>query len=162
MKKLTLASLVCLVAAAAFAQDAAKSMEKAPMKKGAAHMGMKPKALMPSDMKWADMAGAPGVKIADLWGNHEKGAFGAIIKFPAGFMAPLHTHTNSAHIVVISGTFLQTPEGGQEMRLGPGSYLMQPGDGYKHTTGCDPASECVFFVEMKGKFDLLPVEAAKK
>ena len=157
MKKLTLATLAFLAAAAAFAQDAAK-----PAMKKSASMGMKPKAMMSADMKWQDMAGAPGVKIADLWGNHEKGAFGAIIKFPAGFMAPLHTHTNSAHIVVISGTFLQTPEGGQEMRLGPGSYLMQPGGGYKHTTGCDQASECSFFVEMKGKFDLKPVETGAK
>jgi hypothetical protein len=29
-----------------------------------------------SDLKWADLdpTGAPGVKIADLWGNHTKGA----------------------------------------------------------------------------------------
>jgi anti-sigma factor ChrR (cupin superfamily) len=73
--------------------------------------------IMPaSDLKWTDLdpTGAPGVKIADVWGNHATGAFGAFTKFPAGFTAPLHTHTNSLKIVVISGTFILTPEGKPE------------------------------------------------
>lgn len=51
-------------------------------------------------------------------------------------------------------TFLQAPDGQSEFRLGPGSYLMQPGGNYRHTTGCDKVSECVFFVESDGAFDL--------
>jgi anti-sigma factor ChrR (cupin superfamily) len=98
----------------------------------------------------------------DVWGDHTKGAFGGFTKFPAGFQAPLHTHTNEAKIVVISGTFLQQPEGKPEVRLGPGSYVLQPGGTYKHTTGCDKASECLVFIEATGKFDLLPVGAPKK
>jgi len=120
--------------------------------------------IMPAgDLKWTDLdpAGAPGVKISDLWGDHTKGAFGAISKFPAGFVAPLHTHTNDLQLVVVSGTFIHTPEGKPEVRLGPGSYLMQPGGNYRHTTSCDKASECVFFIESKGMFDLKPVVAAK-
>ena len=111
------------------------------------------------DLKWTDLdpKGAPGVKIADVWGNHAKGAWGAFIKFPAGFAAPLHTHTNAFKIVVLSGTFIQGPEGKPEVRLGPGSYLNQPGDGYRHTTSCDQASECLFFAQSNGKFDLKPV-----
>ncbi|HEY7111597.1 MAG TPA: DUF4437 domain-containing protein [Thermoanaerobaculia bacterium] len=128
------------------------------------HAAKAPIFMPASDMKWTDLdpQGAPGVKIVDLWGDHTKGAFGALTKFPAGFSAPLHTHTNACKIVVISGTFIQAPEGKPEVRLGAGSYEMQPGDGYKHTTACDKASECVFFIEGSGKFDLKPVEAAKK
>jgi anti-sigma factor ChrR (cupin superfamily) len=116
-----------------------------------------------SDLKWADLdpKGAPGVKVADVWGDHAKGAFGAFIKFPAGFTAPLHTHTNDFKIVIVSGTFIQAPEGKLEFRLGPGSYLMQPGGNYKHTSACDKASECLFLVQSNGKFDFKPVEAAK-
>lgn len=157
--KSTLAMAACLVAAAAFAEEAAK----APAKKMAGHhMAPKPVAMMASDLKWADVPGAPGVQAADVWGNHEKGAFGGFFKFAAGFESPLHTHTNEMKIVVISGTFVQTPEGGQEMRLGAGSYLKQPGDGYKHTTACDKASECVIFATSTGKFDFKPVAAPKK
>ena len=117
-----------------------------------------------ADLKWSDLdpKGAPGVKIADLWGDHTKGAYGALTKFPAGFVAPLHTHTHAMKIVTISGTFISTPEGKPEVRLGPGSYLMQPGGNYKHTTACDKASECLFFITSMGKFDLKPVEAAKE
>jgi anti-sigma factor ChrR (cupin superfamily) len=119
-------------------------------------------AMPAGDLKWADLdpKGAPGVKIADVWGNHAKGAFGSFIKFPAGFAAPLHTHTNDYKIVIISGTFVQVPEGKPEIRLGPGSYLMQPGGNYKHTSACDKASECLFFTQSTGKFDLKPVQAA--
>jgi hypothetical protein len=38
--------------------------------------------------------------------------------------------------------------------------MMQPGGNYRHTTSCDKASECVFFVESSGPFDLKPVAAA--
>lgn len=109
-----------------------------------------------ADLKWTDLdpVGAPGVKVADLWGDHQKGAFGAIFKLPAGFVVPLHTHTHDMKVVIVSGTYIQAPDGKPEFRLGPGSYLMQPGGNYRHITSCDKASECVFFVESDGAFDL--------
>ena len=114
-----------------------------------------------SDMKWTDLdpAGAPGVKVADLWGNHASSTFGALFKLPAGFAAPLHVHTYDMKVVIISGTYIQAPEGKPEFRLGPGSYFLQPGGNYRHTTTCDKASDCVFLVESKGPFDLNIVDA---
>lgn len=115
-----------------------------------------------AELKWAELdPSAPGIKIATLWGNHTQGAHGAFIKFPGGFAAPLHTHPNDAKIVVVSGTFIQGPEGKPEVRLGPGSYMMQPGVSYRHTTRCDAASECVIFSTSEGAFGLTPSEAAK-
>jgi hypothetical protein len=115
------------------------------------------------DLKWTDLdpKGAPGVKVADLWGDHAKGAFGAFLKLPAGFAAPLHTHTHAMKVVFVAGTYIQAPEGKPEVRLGPGSYMMQPGGNYRHTTSCDKTSECLFFVESNGAFDLKLVETAK-
>jgi hypothetical protein len=115
------------------------------------------------DLKWTDLdpTGAPGVKVADLWGNHAKGAFGAFFKLPAGFAVPLHTHTHDMKVVFISGTYIQAPEGKSEVRLGPGAYMMQPGRNYRHTTSCDKDADCVFFVESTGAFDLKLVEAGK-
>lgn len=115
-----------------------------------------------ADLEWTQLdPGIPNVMIADVWGDHTRGAYGAFIKFPAGFTAPLHTHTSPLKIVVISGTFIQTPEGKAEVRLGPGSYLTRPGGTYRHVTACDKASE-FFFSQSTGEFDLKPVEAAKK
>jgi quercetin dioxygenase-like cupin family protein len=110
------------------------------------------------DLKWTDAPGAPpGVKQATLWGDSTKGAFGAMQKFPAGFSAPMHTHSSELHMVVVSGTVIHGPEGAPEKRLGPGSYLLLTPT-YKHTTACDKASECVSFIEGKGKFDVKLVE----
>jgi anti-sigma factor ChrR (cupin superfamily) len=116
-----------------------------------------------ADLKWTDLdpKGAPGVKVANLWGDHAKGAFGAFFKLPPGFTTPLHTHTNAMKAVFLSGTYIQAPDGKAETRLGPGSYMMQPGGNYRHTTSCDKSAECLFFVESNGKFDLKPVEAPK-
>jgi anti-sigma factor ChrR (cupin superfamily) len=116
-----------------------------------------------SELKWTDLdpKGAPGVKVADLWGDHTKGAFGAYLKLPAGFAVPLHTHTHDMKVIFVSGTYIQAPEGKPEFRLGPGSYMMQPGGNYRHTTSCDKASECVFFVESNGAFDLKLAEQPK-
>src|SRR5687767_13067142 len=128
----------------------------------------KPSASQPvftaaDDLKWIDLdpKGAPGVKIATLWGDHTKGPFGAYFKLPAGFAVPLHTHTNVMRAAFISGTYIQAPEGKSEVRLGPGSYMMQPGGNYRHVTSCDKASDCVLFVVGAGKFDLKVVDAPK-
>jgi hypothetical protein len=109
-----------------------------------------------ADLKWTDLdpANAPGVRIATVWGNPTAGGFGGFFRLPAGFAVPLHTHTHPMKLVIVSGTYIQGPSGAPELRLGPGSYLMQPGGNYRHTTSCDPASACVFFVESEGAFDL--------
>ncbi len=148
-----------LLTTALLAQASGEAKGKSGSKAGASRAVIIPA----SDIKWADLdpTGAPGVKVMDLWGNHAKGAFGALIKFPEGFAAPLHTHTNDMQIVIVSGTFVHGPEGKAEVRLGPGSYLMQPGGNYRHTTACEKAAECVFFIQSKGKFDLKPVDAGK-
>ena len=114
-----------------------------------------------SEMKWTDLGpGARGVKVANLWGHHGTGgAFGALYKLPAGFAAPLHSHTHDMNVLILSGTYIQAPEGKPEFRLGPGSYFLQPGGDYRHTTTCDKASDCVFLVESKGPFDLKPTAA---
>lgn len=155
---------VLAIAASVILASAVLAQESGGPKQAASKPGAGQPVVMPAgDLKWTDLdpAGAPGVKVADLWGDHTKGAFGAFFKLPAGFAAPLHTHTHDMNVVFVSGTYIQGPEGKPEFRLGPGSYLMQPGGNYRHTTSCDKASECLFFVESKGAFDLKLVEAGK-
>jgi anti-sigma factor ChrR (cupin superfamily) len=147
-----------LLATAVLAQGAGEAKAKKATKSAASKAVIWPAA----DLKWADMAdGPPGVKVVDLWGDHTKGAYGALIKFPAGTIAPMHTHTSGMRVVIVSGTWIHGPEGKPEARLGPGSYLYQPGGSYRHTTACDKASECVIFAESSGKFDIKMVEESK-
>jgi anti-sigma factor ChrR (cupin superfamily) len=141
-----------VLAVATLAHGSGQAKQKSVSKPPASRLVVMPA----TDLKWADLdpTGAPGVKIADVWGDHSKGAFGAFMKLPAGFAAPLHTHSSDYQVVIISGTYVQAPEGKPEFRLGPGSYFLQPGGNYKHTTSCDPSSDCLFFLQSKGKFDL--------
>ena len=145
--------------AAVLAQGSEEAKAKTAPKAAASRLVVMPA----SDLRWTDLdpTGAPGVKIAALWGDPTKGAYGAFFKLPAGFAVPLHTHTYNIRVVIVSGTYIQSPEGKPEFRLGPGSYFMQPGGNYRHTTSYDKASDCVFFAESNGKFDLKLVDAGK-
>jgi quercetin dioxygenase-like cupin family protein len=150
-------SLSVVLAAAALAQNSEAGKAKAPPKASAPG----PVVWPAGDLKWTDVEGAPpGVKGATLFGDPAKGPFGAVQKFPAGFSAPLHTHSADLRIVVVSGTLIHGPEGKPEVRLPAGSYLYLPST-YRHTTACDKASECVFFIEGDRKFDVKPAEPPK-
>jgi quercetin dioxygenase-like cupin family protein len=142
-----------LVAAVLLPQRA----EAADAKAGGKNFVVSPAA----DMKWVALPDAPpGPMLSVISGDPAKGAYTAIEKFPAGFSAGLHTHPSDHKIVIISGTWIHGEEGKPEVKLGPGSYLFQPAN-QKHTTACDAASECLFFIESSGKFALKMVEEKK-
>ena len=97
----------------------------------------------------------PGVSKALLWGNEETGPYGAFTKFTPGFDAGMHMHTNDSRIVVIKGAYLYRDDKG-EKRVEAGEFLLIPG-GTKHWSGGDAKEGVLFFEEMDGKFDLIPV-----
>jgi quercetin dioxygenase-like cupin family protein len=152
--KQTLAFPVLFLVAAALLPQRAEAGDS---KSGGKNFVVSPAA----DMKWEALADAPpGPTLATLWGDPTKGAYAAIEKFPAGFTVPFHTHPGDHKIVIISGTWIHGEEGKPEARLGAGSYLFQPAN-QKHTTACDAASECVFFIQSSGKFGVKIVEEKK-
>ncbi|MGI9037490.1 MAG: DUF4437 domain-containing protein, partial [Gemmatimonadota bacterium] len=122
--------------------------------------GVRPIFVSAAELEWFDLdpEGAPGVQMATLWGDPSDGAFGAFMLLPAGFDAPLHTHTHPMKVVFVSGTYIQEPDGEPVVHLGPGSFMMQPGGDYRHRTSCGADSDCVFFVESAAAFDLLVVK----
>jgi len=121
-----------------------------------AHHAVAKGTVWPSgDLKWEPMRGVEGVKVAKLWGDMEKGPYGALVKLPANSKHPLHTHSNAIKAVVVFGEFVYRPEGGTETILGPGSYLVVPG-GLRHTSGTRSAG-CELFQEQAGKWDMVPV-----
>ena len=96
-----------------------------------------------------------GASMAVFWGNDETGPYGAVTRFIPGFDAGMHTHTKDVRIVVIKGAYLYKDAVG-EKRIGPGDFLFIPG-GTKHWSGGDAKEGALFFNEMDGKFDLIPV-----
>ena len=100
--------------------------------------------------------GVPGVSKAVLWGDHDKGPYGAFTKFVPGFDARMHTHTNDLWIVVLKGAYLYKDEAG-EKRVGQGDFIRIPGS-HKHWSGGDKKEGAVFYEEGSGKFDLIPTK----
>src|SRR4026208_1787633 len=103
----------------------------------------------------------PGVKKKILWGNHDKGPYGAFTKFDPGLTNPLHTHTNEVRIVVLQGASITKPQTGNERRVGVGSYISIPG-GDVHVSSGDPKEGALFYEESPGKFDLKVVDQKGK
>lgn len=89
LSRIAIATLICLAtpAAALHAKDAVKPITKAE-----------------DQLTSVANSAAPGVMKAVAWGDPEKRAHGAFHKFPAGFTAPLHTHSANTRIVVLEGT----------------------------------------------------------
>ena len=96
---------------------------------------------------------APGASASVVWGDMEKGPYGAYTKFTPGSNFALHTHTSDIRIVVLKGAYMYKPENGKEMRVGAGQYIFVPG-GSRHSSGGDPKAGALFYQESTGKFDL--------
>lgn len=110
-----------------------------------------------ADLKWVDNPSIKGGKVAVLWGDPSKGAYGALKRLPGGTTVPAHTHTHDQKIIEVTGTVVVTVEGGAPKDLGPGSYALFPG-GVKHTANCKAGADCLYFEEQPGKADLKTVQ----
>jgi quercetin dioxygenase-like cupin family protein len=116
--------------------------------------------LMPApDMKWADVPGMAGIKIAVGDGDPNKGASHFYLKFDKGFAAPEHHHTADHSGTVVAGTLVLTVDG-KETKLPPGSFFAFSGKKV-HMTKCDAAADCILAMDARGKWDVVP-EAAPK
>jgi anti-sigma factor ChrR (cupin superfamily) len=111
------------------------------------------------ELKWVDVPDTPA-KLATVKGDSAKGPHASFIKLPAGFSAPLHSHSADHQVAVAAGTLTMTPEGGTAKKLGPGSWFEFTGK-KKHVTTCDAGADCVLFIVAKAAWDLVPAVAAK-
>ena len=93
---------------------------------------------------------------AAAYGDLARGAHGTFIKMPAGFVSPVHTHTEDYWGVVISGVAANGIPGSKDIPLPVGSYWFQKG-GEAHVTKCLSPNECIFFISQNGKFDYIKV-----
>jgi quercetin dioxygenase-like cupin family protein len=98
----------------------------------------------------------PGVSMAVIWGNPDKGAHGMFTKFVPGYDAGMHTHTNDVWLVVLKGAYLYRDDAGDK-RVAPGEFIRIPG-GHKHWSGGDQAEGALFYSEGSGKFDKIDVK----
>ena len=116
-----------------------------------------------SDLKWTDVPGFPGVKMAVMDGDPAKGPHHSMLKFAGGFAADLHHHSSDHYGTVVAGTLVLTVDG-KENKLPAGSYFSFKGK-KQHATKCEAGADCVLSLDARGKWDVVAAgakPAAKK
>jgi len=114
--------------------------------------------LLLRDRQWhpLDPANLDSPTITALWGDPVRGAYGALLRVPAGFESPMHRHSSDERVVVLSGSSVHWVEGGTRATatvLHAGDFMMMPA-GVNHVSAAASDDEdCLEFITMDGRFD---------
>jgi hypothetical protein len=116
------------------------------------------------ELKWEDYAPGSPLKIVQLWGDRTKGEYAMLLKLPAGFEVPLHTHSADYQGITLQGVWVHPVEGdaaSESKELPPMSYVDQPGK-QVHRDTCKGTTDCVLFIRQAKKGDFIPAASAAK
>ena len=104
----------------------------------------------------------PGVQIAMLRGDLAAGGGELLVRLPANYTFPNHSHTSDELYVWIQGDFTYIAEDGTATPLSRHAYISLPGN-VPHALKCGK-TPCVFYVHYPGPFDykIHPMPARKK
>jgi quercetin dioxygenase-like cupin family protein len=104
----------------------------------------------------------PGVQIAMLRGDLAAGGGELLVRLPANYTFPNHSHTSDELYVWIQGDFTYIAEGGTATPLSKHAYISLPGN-VPHALKCGK-SPCIFYVRYSGPFDykIHPMPTRKK
>lgn len=116
-----------------------------------------PVALAPAALDWQPVPLVAGMMFARVLGPAD-GPQARFVKMPANAKLPLHKHTATVRVVVVSGTYVYGLQGEPEKRYEAGSFIVTPG-GVPHVAGCSEA--CLYYEDVDAKPDFIPVAAAK-
>ena len=104
----------------------------------------------------------PGVQIAMLRGDLAAGGGELLVRLPANFTFPNHSHTSDELYVWIQGNFTYIAEDGTATPLSRHAYMSLPGN-VPHALKCGK-TPCIFYVRYAGSFDykIHPMPTRKK
>ncbi|AZZ36378.1 hypothetical protein CIK05_06090 [Bdellovibrio sp. qaytius] len=119
-----------------------------------AKMNMGSTFIEAKDLKWTAVAEFPGIQMAVVDGDSQKGSHHAMHKFDAGLTVPMHHHSAETYGTIIAGTIIITMDG-IEHRLTPGSFFTYKRN-QPHTTACAAGAECIMSLDVRGKWDVIP------
>jgi quercetin dioxygenase-like cupin family protein len=114
---------------------------------------------------WEPLTGKgipPGVQTAMLRGDLAAGGGELLVRLPANFTFPNHSHTSDEIYVWIQGDFTYIAEDGTATPLSRHSYISLPGN-VPHALRCGK-TPCIFYVRYPGPFDytIHPMPVQKK
>lgn len=102
------------------------------------------------------MEGLPdGAQFAVLRGDLSKGNSELILKLPAGYELPVHTHTSAETYIWISGAFEFISHDGQVTNYRGPAYISFPGNAPPHGMVCGKKAPCVFYLRYTRPFDII-------
>jgi quercetin dioxygenase-like cupin family protein len=93
----------------------------------------------------------PGVQIAMLRGDLAAGGGELLVRLPANFTFPNHSHTSDEIYVWIQGDFTYVADDGTATPLSRHAYISLPAN-VPHALRCGK-TPCVFYVRYPGPFD---------
>jgi Dimethlysulfonioproprionate lyase len=104
----------------------------------------------------------PGVQIARLRGDLAAGGDELLVRLPANFTFPNHSHTSEEIYVWIQGDFTYLADDGTATPLSRHAYISLPAN-VPHALRCGK-TPCVFYVRYPGPFDykIHPMPARKR
>jgi quercetin dioxygenase-like cupin family protein len=104
----------------------------------------------------------PGVQIAMLRGDLTAGGGELLVRLPAHYTFPNHSHTSDELYVWIRGDFTYIAEDGTATPLSRHAYISLPAN-VPHALKCGK-TPCVFYVRYSGPFDykIHPMPVRKK
>ena len=114
-----------------------------------------------STLTWKPLAGIPeGAEVAVLSGNPATSASEVMIRLPAGYLFPHHSHSSREILFWSEGEFTYIADDGSKQTLAPDSYLNLP-SGTKHSVVCGQ-EPCLVYARYDEPFDLLLSPAPKE
>jgi quercetin dioxygenase-like cupin family protein len=94
----------------------------------------------------------PGCEIAVLRGDGKTGVLEAVVRLPANYTFPNHSHTSDELYVWLKGDFTYVAADGTATALSGQTYISLPG-GVPHALACGP-EPCVFYLRYSRPFDM--------
>lgn len=102
-----------------------------------------------------EVEGLPkGGEIAVLRGDLAKGEAEALLRFPAGYKVPNHSHTSDELYMWISGAFTLVAHDGTRTAFSGPAYISFPGNAPPHGLECGKAAPCILYLKLSRPFDI--------
>lgn len=134
------------------AEEASAEEDAAPQRTGAIQFADIPFAAF-------DPEKPEGIHVYPIAGNPKETAFSAMVRFPSGYRAPLHTHEASFSAVTMSEGLVHSSSPDASEPLPKGSTWYQPG-GEAHVDACVSEEPCYLLVFFDAAVDITPADAA--
>ena len=142
-------------AAAAIAATCAANAADTPMPKGFSSFGPDQTIVDVGKVEWQPLkleGLPPGIEIAQLRGDLAKGGGEILLRLPANYTVPSHSHTSDELYVWLQGAFTYIAEDGKQVQVNAPAYVSLPGK-TPHALQCHN-EPCVFYVRYGRPFDL--------